>query len=165
MADQNQQSLGDLLGDGASSVSAFFKKMLPQEQGLQTNTQTPIWTPPAGAGFQGTGYQLGTDGQVIRYNPDGSSTPFVPDAQQQAQLAQAGMPGFGENPAEQAAATGGKNILGGEDAKKVTGALAAALQATQNNKPKAAAPSIGGVGSVMNPTNKLAELFQQARVK
>jgi hypothetical protein len=165
--------LAGLLGNGATNIMDFFKGLgatpVPQNQPTATYNERPggMWTPPEGAGFQGIGYEWAPDGSMQRTNPDGSITPFVPNAEQAQQLERNGMPGFAQQTAtvEGAAAGPGKNILGSDNAKAITGALAAALQASQANQPKASAPSMGAVGSVMNPTNKLAELFQQTKVK
>ena len=147
---------------------------LPSPQELQSQL-SPVWAAPAG--FKAPGYRTDAAGGFYKTDDTGLSTGFQPTPAQLTQLQKAGMPmptpqeaapyempapgatDFLDNNDKQ------KNVLGSENGKKVTNALAAALSASAANKPKVGQAQAATAGSVLKPENTLMELFAQSRVK
>lgn len=158
---QNQTLLGALGGVGTNILELLGLKTPGVEvSGGTTSTASPVWTPPAGRGFQAAGYRQGADGTFYRLDQAGNATPFVPNDTQLAQLRDAGMP-LASTTVETAQAEGEKkkNVLGSDDNVKTANALASVLAQAQANKPKIGQAPAATAGSAINPNTQLRDLF------
>ena len=163
-------TLMELLAQGGANIKGAWNSVKggPAAPGVQVPNLADTWTPPAGKGFGAPSYSLAPDGQVARNLPGGQEL-FVPTPDQQLDFARNGWdafaPGAATPAAEVYAPAGKPNVMGGEDALKVTNALASALQQSQANKPKLQQAQATSAGSVLQPKNTLLDLLAQTSVR
>ena len=163
-------TLAEMLAQGGANIKGAFNsiKGSPAAPTMKVPGMADTWTPPAGAGFAAPSYSLAPDGQVAR-NTAGGQELFVPTPEQQVQFARNGWDAFAPGAAKPAAdvyePAGKPNVMGGEDALKVTNALASALQQSQANKPKIQQATPSSAGSVLQPKNTLLDLLAQTSVR